>query len=94
LHARSGKWSEVKKNGIDGIPDNIKKDAKLLLEQLKSIGLFVVPVGELESWINVENVSWVEEALDRITAGAIPEKLQNFINEIISFLEKRPLDPE
>ena len=89
LHARSGKWRNIKKNGIDGLPENVKEDTRLLLEQLKSIGLFVVPVGELESWIPLENVSWVETALDKITSGDIPGKLRNFISEIIEFLEKQ-----
>ncbi len=88
LHARSGKWSKVKKNGIEGFPENIRDDVKDLLEQLKLIGLFVVPEGELECWIKVDNVSWVEEALGRITSGHTPEKLQNFVNETIKFLEK------
>jgi len=47
-----GGWADVKKLGKSAVPHGettVKLEA--LLEQLATIGLFVVPVGEVESWV-------------------------------------------
>lgn len=87
IHEGSGKWKIIKKNGLDEIPKDVREDAKTLLKDLKEIGLFVVPVGELESWIPLENVVWIEKAHELIQNDKIPESLQSFVKEVIDYLE-------
>ena len=87
IHEGSSKWKIIKKNGLDEIPKDVRGDAKTLLKDLKEIGLFVVPVGELESWIPLENVVWIEKALELIQNDKIPESLQSFVKEVIDYLE-------
>ncbi|WP_109406201.1 ATP-dependent nuclease [Proteus faecis] len=44
-------WNEVKRHGINGLPlGNIRKTFKLLDNNLKDIGIFLIPVGEIENF--------------------------------------------
>jgi hypothetical protein len=46
----SKSWSEAKKYGITKLAGRAHKTCEELLEKCASIGLFIVPTGELESW--------------------------------------------
>ncbi|WP_447839175.1 ATP-dependent nuclease [Enterobacter cloacae] len=44
-------WSEVKKHGVNGLPSgNIRGTFKELNQQLKKLGIYLVPVGEIENF--------------------------------------------
>lgn len=44
-------WSEVKKHGIGGLPNgNVRIIFKELNQELKNIGIYLVPVGEIENF--------------------------------------------
>lgn len=44
-------WSEVKRHGINGLPSgNIRRVFKELNQELKNIGIYLVPVGEIENF--------------------------------------------
>lgn len=88
IHAKSGKWHTIKKNGIDAMPDKIQDMARTLLDDLKKIGLFVVPVGELESWTRIEEQDWLKATYDVIASGGTPEQLTCFVAEIVNYLDK------
>ena len=45
------KLHELQLRGIEGIPSSLKADANDLLSEFGEVGLFPVPVGELESWL-------------------------------------------
>lgn len=47
------KWKEVKEKGIIGMPESVREEAERLILKLNTKGLFIVPVGELESWIEL-----------------------------------------
>lgn len=60
-------WDEAKERGLGGVPpgDAYAAGARLL-DDLKSIGLFLVPVGQLESWfqgIGNHGPPWTSAAL-------------------------------
>lgn len=43
-------WSHVKKYGISGIPETAKKDFGILQIKLEAIGIYLIPVGEIENF--------------------------------------------
>src|SRR5262249_33901010 len=51
LVGRLNRLASLKSNGIDGVPPDHLNEAISLLEELKQFGLFLVPCGELESWV-------------------------------------------
>lgn len=82
-------WSEIKKHGIDTLEEPTRKIASGLLEELKKFGIFLVPVGELEGWIDLgtsDKKKWILKALPLIHEGKVPEPLQDFVAEILSHL--------
>lgn len=82
-------WSEVKKRGIYAFDEETKKEAENLLQELKKIGIFLVPVGELEGWIDFgtrDKKKWILQALPMIHEGKALEQLQNFVREILTYL--------
>jgi hypothetical protein len=60
-------WAQLKRSGIGGIPQgNPSAAAQDLIDRLGAIGLFVVPVGELERWVpdvGGHGPSWVSNVL-------------------------------
>jgi hypothetical protein len=62
-------WRAVKESGLPAIPRGQASEAcDLLLEQLRGIGIFVVPVGELEGWvrdIGRKGPRWVSDVLQQ-----------------------------
>ncbi|MFC6102828.1 ATP-dependent nuclease [Olivibacter domesticus] len=82
-------WSDAKERGVIGFDPAIQDDVRELLEICNGIGLFIVPVGELEGWINLEarKNRWVVPALHQIYAGESPENLKEFVDQILKFLD-------
>lgn len=89
IKQKSGKWEIVKEKGIEGMPEKVQDKVKYLLNDLKKMGIFLLPVGELESWIKVENQSWVIGATEIINKGETPENLKKFVKDVINFLEEQ-----
>lgn len=88
LSKKSANWSGVKKNGATFFKDQDRIDCLRLLNILDSIGIFVVPVGELESWmpLAIRKQNWVPEALKLIADDQCPENLKDFISKTTAFL--------
>lgn len=86
------KWKKVKQLGIEGLDcSDIKSNANEIINICKEYGLYILPVGELESWINIEikKNKWVLPALERIcNKDTSTKEIENFINEILEFLEQ------
>ncbi len=87
IRQKSGKWEIVKEKGIQGMPEEVREKAKTLLKDLKKIGIFLPPVGELESWIQVDDELWITGAIETIRKGKTPTELKEFVKEVIKFLE-------
>jgi hypothetical protein len=75
LLTRLNSLAWLKSNGIDGVPTDLRNEIEALLEEFKTVGLFLVPRGELESWVpdlmknttSKENKApWATEAARRI----------------------------
>lgn len=62
-------WGRLKKSGLHGIPSGEPQNAcTALLRQLKTIGIHVVPCGELERFVPdcaKHGPSWIQDVLDK-----------------------------
>lgn len=89
LESESIHWKEVKADGLKAIPLPARETCKGILEDVKEYGHFIVPVGELESWMDlgVSKSRWGPEALDAISQGECDEDLVEFISELCEHLD-------
>lgn len=88
IYKESTKWSAIKRDGINALNGEQKVDVIRLIDSLKKEGLFVVPVGELEGWIDLgihRKNKWIIPALEAIYNHQTPEGLVMFIGEILQF---------
>ncbi len=78
------KWSAIKKSGVAALDTPWREKAEGLINVCKELGLFIVPVGELESWIDlgVKKNKWVLPALEIIHESKCPENLREFVGSI------------
>lgn len=81
-------WSDIKSKGIEGFDKGIRAEVLSLLDKLKKIGVFIVPVGELEGWLDVgttQKNKWIVPALERIHNKEASPELVQFVEEILKF---------
>lgn len=85
IRSDSTKWSEMKKFGVFSLEEPFRSNAKTIIEKCKSLGLFIVPVGELEGWIDlqVRKNKWALPALEKISANECPKNLADFVEQLI-----------
>ena len=86
----------LKRPGDAPLPADLAKDVADLLRTASAIGLFLVPVGELEDWLAGYGIeasreksksAWVNEAIGRIREKrAQPDDAWAFMREVGSFL--------
>lgn len=83
-------WSDAKRYGIDKLRGGQLTGAKELLADWQKLGLFLVPVGELEGWWpegpSDNKADWIREALDRLSEGAVWADLDVFTKAVASYL--------
>lgn len=79
------KWTAIKRDGVDALEGESKEKLQQLLAILESHGIDVVPVGELESWIDLGRSKgrWVEPALEAIYNKQAGKPLEDFVNRIL-----------
>jgi len=80
------KWKSPKTNGIDGFPDEIQNDVREIISELKTMNIFIVPVGELEGWMDLgtkRKNKWIIKALEEIFNDNSSEPLKDFVKELI-----------
>lgn len=87
--AGSNKWDKAKKVGVSLLTPADAAKADMLIEQLALLGLFVVPCGELESWMNLgqpKGSKWNQSALQALHANSCPQELLEFVGQVLAFL--------
>lgn len=85
----SSKWGQVKKQGIAGAPETVKIELESLIDAVKSHGLHIVSVGELEGWIDLgtrRKNRWVVLALEALHDNKCSSSLRTFIGEVLDDL--------
>jgi len=84
------------KGGLSKLPKPIADDAKGILVELASCGLFLVPVGELEGWLDFANIevsrrkwAWAIQAATKVhTLGPQNHDVWDFVRSVATFLSK------
>ena len=79
------KWAKIKSEGVTAIEENLRPQVKILIEELQNVGIFVVPVGELEGWINVSTKKknkWIVPALEFLYKEKTPKHLVSFVRTV------------
>lgn len=84
-------WGDIKDNGLVFFDKQDRDRPEAFLDDLKEMGLYVVPVGELEGWIEFEQQenTWIVEALEAIRQGNTPGQLTRFIELVVSDVRDR-----
>lgn len=89
LKTTTSKWEFVKQAGTSYFTGNKLAYVEGLIEDLTKIGVFVVPCGELEKWINTglsKGKGWNRKALEVLQTEGCPEELETFVQRVITFL--------
>ena len=77
-------WRQIKRGGIAALPGGDASTVSVrLLNGLREIGLFVVPVGELERWdttVGVHGPAWVNALLEH--GDGLPAPARAFVREL------------
>jgi predicted ATPase len=89
LKATTSKWEIVKEAGISYFTGDQLAAVESLIADLAKIGVFVVPCGELEQWIDVgvsKGKEWNRKALEKLQTEDCPTELVAFVQRVIHFL--------
>ena len=81
----------LKRGGLSALPEEISEPLRKVLDSAEAIGLFIVPVGELEEWVTQASIkaskqdkwAWASEAASRVQElGAQNGDVWNFMRRI------------
>ncbi|BEP53846.1 hypothetical protein GmRootV118_10900 [Variovorax sp. V118] len=89
LKATTSKWEVVKEAGTSYFTGDQLAAVESLIEDLTKIGVFVVPCGELEQWIDTgvsKGREWNRKALEKLQTEDCPTELEAFVQRVIDFL--------
>lgn len=83
-------WDQIKKIGKVGFPDNAPAAYENVEKACMSVGLFVVPVGEMECFdktINKEKKAWVYHVLENYNLALEPrlEEARKFMRSVVDY---------
>jgi energy-coupling factor transporter ATP-binding protein EcfA2 len=94
LAKRASPWDNIKTTGLVGLgAGQPTTTCRTLLEKLEEIGIFVVPVGEMEGFcrsIGNHGLRWVEEALARdVARDGDLDAARVFVSKVIAYLRSK-----
>jgi len=83
-------WDDLKSEGPSVLEPDGEEKMREIIEEVEDHGLFIVPVGELESWmeLGVNKQRWAAEALEAIGTEDCDEDLIEFVSRIVEYLNK------
>lgn len=93
---RLNRLALLKSKGTDGVPAPLMGEIHAMLEELRKYGVFLVPRGELESWVpdlmkdtTKENKAlWATEAARKIEeCGHGDDDIWDFVKDIVAFIK-------
>jgi energy-coupling factor transporter ATP-binding protein EcfA2 len=91
LRKEASNWSTAKNDGVYGVPEAVRPLLTELIDDAKKNGLYVVPVGELEKWMDLgvyQKNKWIVPALNALFAGNCSQQLRAFVEEILEDIAK------
>jgi hypothetical protein len=86
----------LKSGGVSGLPEKISTPLKKLINQLSAVGVFLVPVGELEGWLASERTveskanksAWANAAALKIQSkGSSEGDVWDFLRTVGAYLK-------
>ncbi|MFE5523012.1 ATP-dependent endonuclease [Streptomyces virginiae] len=87
----SSGWGILKKSGLNALNGDVHAAGKRLVSATAGLGLFLVPCGELESWVREVSSSnkqnWLAEVFNRGEHQRPSIELQEFCRSIRNFLK-------
>jgi hypothetical protein len=95
LAQRLDRMRRIKRGGISALPTEVAASTNALVENLAAIGVFLVPVGELEEWLSGESISaskqrksaWANEASAKVRQlGTKEGDVWDFMRRVAGFL--------
>ena len=90
------KRMQLRENGLDAIDDDFRPWVEQLMDELRSVGIFIVGPGCLESWIQfgtpLSRADWFFNALQEIDRGECPVHLETFVGAILDHLDVAIID--
>ncbi|WP_260338148.1 MULTISPECIES: ATP-dependent endonuclease [Streptomyces] len=85
------RWGDLKKSGLGGLQGDPYNAAERLLRAAADFGLFVVPCGELESWVRQvprgDKALWSQKVFDNGWYARPTEELKAFCSTIRAYLK-------
>jgi hypothetical protein len=88
----------LKRGGLEALPDDISAKLRELLHELEQVGIFLVPVGELEDWLQDQSIAasrtnnkwaWANEAVLAIQrSGPSTGDIWDFMRRVATFLKR------
>ncbi|WP_157650643.1 ATP-dependent nuclease [Burkholderia ubonensis] len=88
----ASKWDAVKKKGTEFFDSATRPRVQQFLAKLDALGLFLVPCGELESWIPSAGAkkgrTWNARALQLLHDQQCPNDLVDFVKKVLEFLRQ------
>lgn len=90
MNAKANAWDTIKKIGKAGFTGNEPAAYEKIEAICKSIGLFVIPVGEIECFdktVNKEKKEWVYHILENYDLATDPklDRARKFIQEVVDY---------
>lgn len=83
LKGKSG-WNLIKTEGLDAVDESGRVAGARIIDRLEDLGIFVVPCGELESWIplNVSKQQWLTKVFEEDLHLAPSTMLEQFLRKV------------
>lgn len=86
-------WRVLARQGLDAVPDDLRPWLEQLVDEMQQQGLFVVPKGRLEGWIDfggsLSRDDWFFNAMSDLRRGDCPADLSMFVDQALARLERR-----
>lgn len=95
LHEFNEIKDEIDNDRFDEGIESLDQEHRIIVEEAikeaKNYHVYIIPSGEVESWIDLDRKkgNWLEEALEVITAQEHPERLEQFIGDILDDVRKQ-----
>ncbi|MFO1183535.1 MAG: AAA family ATPase [Bauldia sp.] len=97
LSADLNQMRRLKRGGVRELPPDIATEVGQLLDRLREVGVFLVPVGELEEWVLGRHIgitrdkgAWANEAALALKQGkAEAGEILDFVKLVATYLRER-----
>jgi hypothetical protein len=89
LARADSKWGPAKRNGLNALDGEARSLGAELIDRAARIGIFIVPVGDLEAWADVgvrQKNLYVTRVLEVIASRRCPKPLAEFVRRTLQFL--------